>query len=101
METFSDCSICSKNYASNIGFTCRECSERTMSITAVVVLGVLASVFGLSIILYLTSVEMAGCGEGIVDFVTRLIPLTSIKIIIITWQILTQVRGKQGNSLQF
>ncbi|CAN0440774.1 unnamed protein product, partial [Ascophyllum nodosum] len=51
---------------------------------------VLIIAFGLTIFSYLVSAEVGGAGRGIVDRVTRWVPMQSIKIIVVAWQILTQ-----------
>ena len=46
----------------------------------------------IAIVSYLVSAEEAGVRRGITDYMMQRIPLQSLKIIIILWQILTQVR---------
>ena len=87
-----DCSVCSENYVASLGFTCRECSDNVISIAITVVLSVLAVAFGMAIVSVLMSFETEGAGRGFVYRVTQWIPKQSLKIIIVTWQILTQVR---------
>ncbi|CAM9418346.1 unnamed protein product, partial [Ascophyllum nodosum] len=45
---------------------------------------------GVGIVSYLVSPDTRGSGTGLVDRVARLIPLQSLKIIIVAWQIVTQ-----------
>lgn len=60
----------------------------------------LASAIGLAIISYLLSTEeVIGVGTRIVGGVIKRIPMQSVKIIITTWQILTQVSANTGNRL--
>jgi len=46
----------------------------------------------IAIVSHLVSAEEAGARRGITDYMMQRIPLQSLKIIIILWQILTQVR---------
>ena len=87
----ADCSVCSENYAPNLSFTCRKCFDRRVGVATAVVLAVLVLAVGLVVILYLVSAEEGGAGRGIVNRVMKRIPMQSVKIIIVVWQILTQV----------
>ena len=87
---FSDCSVCSKAYTPGLNFICQKCSDGTNGIAFTVVIIVLVIAFGLEIFSYLVSAEVGGAGRGIVDRVTRWVPIQSIKIIVVAWQILTQ-----------
>ena len=62
-------------------------------IAVTVVIIVLIIAFGFAISSYLVSAQVGDAGRGIVDRVTRWVPMQSIKIIVVAWQILTQVRG--------
>ncbi|CAN0406384.1 unnamed protein product, partial [Ascophyllum nodosum] len=84
------CSICSKNYAPSLNFTCRECSKRSVSVSIAVALTVLASAIGIAFVWYLVYGDLGGAGGGTVDRAMRRIPIHSVKIIITMWQILTQ-----------
>ena len=88
----ADCSVCSKNYVSTRRFTCRECPDRTLEIAIVVIVALLASSVSLGVVSYLVSTEVVGAGQGIVARLKERIPKESIKIIVVMWQILTQVR---------
>lgn len=73
-----------------LSFRCAECprEERRHAIGVVLaVVGVGAVVVA---VLYLVSGEMRG--EGLVDRIVRHVPLNSLKILIVVWQIVTQVR---------
>lgn len=50
-----------------------------------------------AVLFHLLSEAEGGTGRGLVDRVTRFIPLYPIKIIIVSWQILTQVRYVAAN----
>lgn len=58
------------------------------AVLAVLVLGV-----AVSVVSYAISGNFGGRGLGLVEWVGRYIPLQSVKIIIVAWQILTQ-KGK-------
>ena len=62
-----------------------------MAIATAVVVAVLTLAVGLAIILYLVSAEKGDAGRGIVNRMMKRIPMHSVKIIIVVWQILTQV----------
>ena len=89
---FADCSVCSKNHVSSLSFTCRECYDSTVVILIATVLTVLVAAVALAIFWYLVSVKGVDAERGIMDCVTQRIPMHSVKIIIVVWQILTQVR---------
>ena len=88
----TDCSICSKTYVSGTSFSCRKCSDRAIAITIVAILVVLATVIGLATVSYLVSAEGVGSGRGIMKVIMSRVPTQSVKIVIVVWQILTQVR---------
>jgi len=74
-----------------MSFTCQKCSDRKVAIATAVVVAVLTLAVGLAIILYLVSAEKGDAGRGIVNRMMKRIPMHSVKIIIVVWQILTQV----------
>ncbi|CAM9855884.1 unnamed protein product, partial [Ascophyllum nodosum] len=84
------CSVCSENYAPSLGFTCRECSKRSVGTAMAVVLTVLALTIGIIIVRHLLYMNVEGDRRGVVDRVMRRVPLQSVKIIVTVWQILTQ-----------
>ena len=88
----ADCSICSKTHIYGTSFSCRECSDRAIAITIVAILVVLATAIGLATVSYLVSAEVVGRGRGIVEAIVRRVPTQSVKVVIVVWQILTQVR---------
>lgn len=60
----------------------------------VVVLAVVAVFVGIAIVVYIMSAEVGCMGRGgPLGRLLRNIPLRSVKIIIVAWQILTQVRA--------
>ncbi|CAM9117457.1 unnamed protein product [Sphacelaria rigidula] len=84
------CSICQENFATGPGYTCHSCSERTGGVILVIVLGVLAFGALVGFVLYMVSAGSGGGGRRIMARAAQVIPLQSIKIIIVAWQILTQ-----------
>lgn len=87
----TDCAVCSKGYTAQIGQKCSKCSDSTGGIVLAAVLAVLALLAAAAVVSYVTSGERAVKGQGIVERVGRYIPLQSLKIVIVAWQILTQV----------
>ncbi len=84
-----DCSVCSDGYTKELGFVCRECSNGSAgSIALAVVLAVVALVAAAAVFSYGMGTRM---GQGTVARLGRYIPLQSIKIVVVAWQILTQV----------
>lgn len=74
-----------------VAFTCTKCMDSggSAAITSVVaVLGLGAIII---LYMYLQSGEMDGARDGIIQRVTKRLPLQSLKIIVVVWQILTQV----------
>lgn len=55
------------------------------------VLVVLALVVAAGVIVYVMSDKVRGGKRGMIERVGRYIPLQSVKIVIVAWQILTQV----------
>lgn len=68
-----------------------KCSGSVSSIIATAAIVVIAIVIALTVFMFLTSAEIAETVRGITVRLLRLVPLHSIKIIIVTWQIVTQV----------
>ena len=60
-----------------------------------VVLAFLSILAAVAFLYYLVSTEMEGDERGLLAGMTKRIPLHSFKIIIVTWQILTQVRFEE------
>ena len=89
-----DCSVCRENFFAGPGFTCTKCS--VSSVWRVMVAGslsIFATIAGVVTVSYLVSDESEGAELSIVDRIIRRVPVHSVKIIIVSWQILTQVRG--------
>ncbi|CAN0460501.1 unnamed protein product, partial [Ectocarpus sp. 12 AP-2014] len=84
------CSICSDGYASNLGYTCSKCFSRSGGIVFAVGMAVLAVFVAVVVIMYIMSGE---AGERRIYVLERLgwyVPLQSVKIVVVSWQIVTQ-----------
>ena len=90
----TDCSVCEDGYSSTLAFTCNECSGSSriaLLVVVVVAIGV-AAVMAAYLTAFLVSMEKteARMTRPYVKLLNYL-PLPAIKIIIVLWQILTQV----------
>lgn len=74
----------------SLGFKCTKCPDRERRVVIAVVLAAVGVGAVVVIANYLVSGEMGG--TGVLDRVMRRMPLSSLKILIVAWQILTQVR---------
>ncbi len=83
--------MCSQGYNTEPGFICGECSDSARGIVVAAVLAVLALVVAAGAISYVLSGETEVGGRGVVERLRRYIPLQSVKIIVVAWQILSQV----------
>ncbi|CBN75178.1 polymorphic Outer membrane protein G/I family [Ectocarpus siliculosus] len=84
------CAVCSEGYSAQLGFTCRTCSDSAGGIALAAALAVVGLVALVAVVSYVTSGEEDGKGRGIVERVGRYIPLQSVKIVVVAWQIMTQ-----------
>eukprot|EP00903_Cladosiphon_okamuranus_P011652 g10960.t1 len=82
------CSVCKEGFMAGLGFRCTECPGKEPRIVIAVALATVGVGAVVVAVLYLVSGEVGG--EGIVDRVVRHVPLNSLKILIVLWQILTQ-----------
>ena len=69
------------------------------SMAIMVVVGVFVLAAAVAFCVYLVSGEVEGALRRIVHRVIKRLPFQSIKIVVVVWQILTQVRGPIGNYL--
>lgn len=92
----TDCAVCSDGYAASLGFSCTRCSDGKRRVAVAVVLGVFALTGAVAAIIYLVSSPRKGRGESLVDAWKKYVPFQSVKIVIVAWQILTQVRQGRG-----
>ena len=84
------CSICSEGYSEHLSFSCRECSDdNTDTIIAATILSVVGLIVVSMLAYYLTSSELDS-NVGLSGVMKRYIPLQSLKIVVVTWQILNQ-----------
>lgn len=81
------------------GSSCSRCSNNTRGIIATIVLTVVGMAIVVLTSLYLISPYMEGTRRGGLGRVAQVVPIRSLKIIINTWQILTQVRGTKQHIL--
>ncbi|CAN0337700.1 unnamed protein product, partial [Ectocarpus sp. 12 AP-2014] len=84
------CSICSTDYTMAMAFTCTKCMDSDGSAAIISVVAVLALGAIIALYMHLVSAEMDGAREGIIHRVTKRLPVQSLKIIVVVWQILTQ-----------
>lgn len=94
----ADCAVCSEGYTSELGFVCRKCVGSAGGIAIAVVLAAVLLVAALAVVSYVMSGESGERRPGLVDRVARYVPLQSFKIVIVAWQILTQVGGGKKHS---
>ena len=90
---FADCAVCSQGYATTLSYYgCSECSEVT-SIVPSVCAAIIVGILGLLFVRHMISIEGGHRTTWFsVDQMKSQLPLQSFKIIIISWQIVTQVR---------
>lgn len=88
--------MCSPNYTGGLGFACELCSGSARGVAVTAVLSVVAALALLIIVVYLFSDKATSGASGIVDPLSKNVPLQSLKIIIVAWQIITQVRLRFG-----
>lgn len=95
----ADCAVCGDGYTASISFICSKCSANVGGIVLAVglLLGGLVAAVGL--VSYLISGQGesrgGGTGRGLAERVARYIPLQSLKIAIVVWQILIQVTTRK------
>ena len=90
----ADCAICSDGFSASLGFICKTCFNSTGGIVVAIVF-VLALLVGVILaVSYLLSTELDRETKirACVERLMRCIPMQSVKVIIVTWQIVIQVR---------
>ena len=90
----ADCAICSDGFSGSFGFICKRCSN---SIGGVVVAIVFVLAFLVAVILAVSDLLSTELDRGTqrracVERLMRYIPMQSVKVVIVTWQIVIQVR---------
>ena len=92
-EIVIDCSTCSDGYTRSLGYRCEKCSTSSAGLvllTVVVTAAVIAIIF---LARYMMSGEHGhDTRRGFFERLMCYVPLQSIKVVIVAWQILTQVR---------
>ena len=90
----ADCSVCEKGYYATQAYKCKRCSvsHQTIVLVVAIVVIVMATAGGVYTTVYLVTMEPANAR------MTRLhvkllhyVPLPAFKILVVLWQILTQV----------
>ncbi|CAN0122023.1 unnamed protein product [Ectocarpus sp. 6 AP-2014] len=84
------CSICSDGYASNLGYSCSKCFSRSGGIVFALGMAVLALFVAVVVITYIMSGEAGERRMYVFERLGWYVPLQSVKIVIVSWQILTQ-----------
>lgn len=94
MSTFADCAVCETDFSPSLAHTCTQCSSsRRQGLVAATIIAAFVAVFAVATtIKFLLSTEH---GEGNVGCfrrrVLQAVPVQALKIIVVVWQILTQV----------
>ena len=84
--------MCSDSYTPSLGSTCSKCPQTSgLGIGLLVAFGVVAFVVCVAILNYMLSGQERSADRGIMARISRFIPFQSLKIIVVVWQILTQV----------
>lgn len=109
IATIADCAVCKDNYAPGIAHSCHKCSGRSLgSAVGLVLLTLMVILGGLAVaVAYLVAlVRVGGSAEeeqeaprgcwkwrlgSCHSFLRKVFPVTSMKVIVVVWQILTQV----------
>lgn len=81
--------MCSKGYSKTVAFTCTECVKTGGGVAIMVVATVFVLFVGVALCMHLMSGE--NDRRGIVGWLAKRLPLQSIKIVVVVWQIVTQV----------
>lgn len=87
----ADCAVCRKGFASRIQYKCARCKEREVG---EVVVGVFATAISLTIfalLWYMVSVTAGIEENGFLRTFMKYVPVQGLKIVIVVWQIITQV----------
>lgn len=113
----ADCAVCAEHFSARIGYSCEECSERTRRLAVGLVVAALVVVL-LAAALVLKDLGSAlkdDTGEGMdvrrglvarkcsmfMGSLMKVLPLRAIKIVVVVWQIVSQVRRGAGLWMMF
>ena len=90
----ADCAICSDGFSASLGFICKICSNSIGGIFVAIVFVLVLLVALILAVSYLLSTELDRGTQrrACVERLMRCIPMQSVKIVIVTWQIVIQVR---------
>ncbi|CAN0443611.1 unnamed protein product [Pylaiella littoralis] len=83
------CAVCADGYAESLSSKCSSCSDQRARIAAMVLLPITV-ILGLVFLGYMMSKERDDRPAGHFHRLKQLLPLQSLKIVIIVWQILTE-----------
>lgn len=93
---YTDCSVCSEGYTASLGFVCTKCSDDIAGGITIAAVGSIIFVFVfIAFIIHMLSGMSKDADRGLVARVTSFIPLHTVKIIVVVWQIITQVSSNQ------
>lgn len=81
--------MCSEGYAVSLVLTCSECSDGNLAVVVVVL--AIASLAVFALVRHMVSLEQENITRSIFSRVEAVLPLQSIKIVVVAWQIVTQV----------
>ena len=85
--------MCADDYFQESDFTCTKCSDNIFGLVVAVVAGIVAILIPSAGVRYLLSTQREETNSGYTARFLRRLPFNSVKIIIVAWQILTQVSG--------
>lgn len=104
----ADCSLCAEGYSRGIAYSCRKCSSdaRGSAVGFTITLAVIAVLVTVMVLRRLGTVVDADRGEendpsqgfarsrcaSCQDLMIKVLPLSAIKIVVVVWQIIYQVR---------
>ena len=87
-----DCAVCSPGYATTLPYHCNKCLEKTsLGIFVVAILASIVVCFLVCCMLSIGGHRNTGC---IIASIEAIMSLQSFKILLVSWQIVTQVRGR-------
>lgn len=85
--------MCSEDYVRTISYSCNKCSSKTSFGPAVfAIFGGLTGLLLLLSVYYMVLIERGRTTHHFVDRIKNMLAVQSLKIIIVSWQIVTQVR---------
>ncbi|CAN0412480.1 unnamed protein product, partial [Pylaiella littoralis] len=84
------CSVCSEGYSMSLAFTCTKCVNSDGGVAIMVAVAILILCVVIALCKHLVSGERDVDHEGIIGRFTKHLPLQSIKIVLVVWQIVTQ-----------